>query len=66
MEEAFMKTYTILTLEQIRNLTLDQLINEYNELIETIGHLQRKLEEEQKENTMLWQEFERLTDELYG
>lgn len=48
-----MKTYKMITLEQADELSLNTLVQSYNDAIETIWHLQNKLCEQMKENEQL-------------
>lgn len=61
-----MKTYKTITLEQAGELSLNSLVQNYNDAIETIWHLQNKLSEQMQENEQLWQAYEEISDELYG
>lgn len=61
-----MKTYKTITLEQAGELSLNSLVQNYNDAIETIWHLQNKLSEQIQENEQLWQAYEEISDELYG
>ena len=61
-----MKTYKTITLEQAGKLSLNILVQNYNDAIETIWHLQNKLSEQMQENEQLWKAYEEISDELYG
>lgn len=61
-----MKTYKTITLEQAGELSLNILVQNYNDAIETIWHLQNKLSEQMQENEQLWKAYEEISDELYG
>ena len=61
-----MKTYKTITLEQAGELSLNILVQNYNDAIETIWHLQNKLCEQMKENEQLWKAYEEISDELFG
>jgi exonuclease VII small subunit len=61
-----MKTYKTITLEQAGELSLNSLVQNYNDAIETIWHLQNKLREQMQENEQLWKAYEEISDELYG
>ena len=61
-----MKTYKTITLEQAGELSLNNLVQNYNDAIETIWHLQSKLSEQMQENEQLWKAYEEISDELYG
>lgn len=61
-----MKTYKTITLEQAGELSLNSLVQNYNDAIETIWHLQNKLSEQMQENEQLWKAYEEISDELYG
>ena len=61
-----MKTYKTITLEQAGELSLNILVQNYNDAIETIWHLQNKLSEQTQENEQLWKAYEEISDELYG
>ena len=61
-----MKTYKTITLEQAGELSLNSLVQNYNDAIETIWYLQNKLNEQMQENEQLWMAYEEISDELYG
>ena len=61
-----MKTYKTITLEQAGELSLNILVQNYNDAIETIWHLQNKLSEQMQENEQLWKAYEEISDEIYG
>lgn len=61
-----MKTYKTITLEQAGELSLNILVQNYNDAIETIWHLQNKLSEQMQENEQLWKAYEEISDEFYG
>ena len=61
-----MKTYKTITLEQAGELSLNILVQNYNDAIETIWHLQNKLSEQMQENEQLWMAYKKISDELYG
>lgn len=61
-----MKTYKTITLEQAGKLSLNILVQNYNDAIETIWYLQNKLSEQMQENEQLWKAYEEISDELYG
>lgn len=61
-----MKTYKTITLEQAGELSLNSLVQNYNDAIETIWHLQNKLSKQMQENEQLWKAYEEISDELYG
>lgn len=61
-----MRTYKTITLEQAGELSLNSLVQNYNDAIETIWHLQNKLSEQMQENEQLWKAYEEISDELYG
>ena len=61
-----MKTYKTITLEQAGELSLNSLVQNYNDAIETIWHLQNKLSEQMQENEQLWKAYEEISDELSG
>ena len=61
-----MKTYKTITLEQAGELSLNSLVQNYNDAIETIWHLQNKLREQMQENEQLWKAYEEISDALYG
>ena len=61
-----MKTYKTITLEQAGELSLNSLVQNYNDAIETIWYFQNKLNEQMQENEQLWMAYEEISDELYG
>lgn len=61
-----MKQYTMLTIEEARKLSLDDLIRKYNDAVEDIWYLNYKIHELHDELD-LWQEaYDKVSDELYG
>ncbi len=58
--------YEMITKEQEDSLSNDQLIKMYNEAVETIWYLQKQLKELSEENERLWDDYEELSDHLYG
>lgn len=61
-----MKSYEMITLEQAASVSLETLVHNYNDAIETIWYIQRKLQEQIAENDQLWKAYEELSDQLYG
>lgn len=61
-----MKSYEMITIEQASQLSLKRLVNDYNDAIETIWHLQHKLQEQLLKNEQLWEAYEDIADKLYG
>lgn len=51
--------------EQARLISLDRLVNEYNDAIETIWLLQHRPQEQLLKNEHLWKTYEELADELH-
>ena len=56
-----MKTYKTITLEQAGELSLNSLVQNYNDAIETIWYLQNKLNEQMQENEQLWMAYEEIS-----
>lgn len=48
------------------SFSIAELIEMYNEAVETIWILQKRLHELSAENETLWEDFEELTDHMYG
>lgn len=61
-----MNRYKTITLTQAQELSLEQLLHEYNDAIETIWHLQQQHLELKQENAALWAAYEDLSNKLYG
>lgn len=61
-----MKSYEMITIEQASRISLERLVNDYNDAIETIWYLQHKLQEQLLENEQLWEAYEDIADKLYG
>jgi len=61
-----MKSYDMITFEQAGQLSINELIDAYNDAVETIWHLQNSLHELMLENEHLWEVYENIADELYG
>lgn len=60
-----METYKTITLVQASQLSLEYLVRDYNDAIETIWYLQQQLHEQKKENDALWAAYEEIADKLY-
>ncbi len=58
--------YEMITPDNSSSLSLVQLIEMYNEAVETIWILQKRLHELSAENETLWDDFEELTDHMHG
>ncbi len=52
--------------EEAGSLSVLQLIEMYNDAIETIWYLQERLNELSVENDALWDDYEELSNQLYG
>ena len=61
-----MNTYQTITFTQAQELSLERLVHEYNDAIETIWYLQQQLLELKQENAALWATHEELSNKLYG
>ena len=61
-----MNRYKTITLTQAQELSLERLLHEYNDAIETIWHLQQQHLELKQENAALWAAYEELNNKLYG
>ncbi len=61
-----MKTYELITPEQALHISPGSLIDNYNDAVETIWHLQHLLKELRQENEMLWATYEDMSDKMYG
>lgn len=61
-----MNEYHMLTLEQASSISLKELIDMYNEAIETIWYYHQKIENLMEENDSIWAAYEDMADELYG
>ena len=61
-----MNEYHMLTLEQARSLSLTELIDMYNNAVETIWYYHRKIETLMEENDSIWAAYEDIADKLYG
>lgn len=58
--------YNTISLEEAGSLSVLQLIEMYNDAIETIWYLQERLNELSVENDALWDDYEELSNQLYG
>lgn len=58
--------YEMITPDNSSSLSVVQLIEMYNEAVETIWILQKRLHELSAENEALWDDFEELTDHMHG
>ena len=61
-----MDRYKTITIVQAKELSLERIVQDYNDAIETICHLQQQLLEEKQENAALWAVYEELSNKLYG
>ena len=61
-----MNEYHMLTLEQARSLSLTELIDMYNDAVETIWYYHQKIETLMEENDSILAAYEDMADELYG
>lgn len=61
-----MKSYKMITIEQAQLKPLHCLINDYNDTIEMIWHLQCRLKEQLLENEKQCKAYEDISNELYG
>lgn len=59
-------SYNTISLEEAGSLSVLQLIEMYNDAIETIWYLQERLNEMSVENDALWDDYEELSNQLYG
>lgn len=60
------RLYKLITNEEAGALSVPQLIEMYNDAVETIWYLQKRLNELSEENDALWDDYEDLADHLYG
>ena len=61
-----MNKYHMITLEQASSISLKELIDMYNDAIETIWYYHQKIETLIEENDSIWAAYEDIADELYG
>lgn len=61
-----MNKYHMITLEQASSISLKELIDMYNDAIETIWYYHQKIETLMEENDSIWAAYEDIADELYG
>ena len=59
-------SYNTISLEEVGSLSVLQLIEMYNDAIETICYLQERLNELSVENDALWDDYEELSNQLYS
>ena len=59
-------SYNTISQEEAGSLSVLQLIEMYNDAIETIWYLQERLNELSVENDALWDDYEELSNQLYG
>ena len=59
-------SYNTISLEEAGSLSVLQLIEMYNDAIETIWYLQERLNKLSVENDALWDDYEELSNQLYG
>ena len=61
-----MDKYHMLTLERACSLSVKELVEMYNDAIETIWYYHHKIKDLMEENDSLWGAYEEIADELYG
>ena len=61
-----MEKYEMLSPEQAKSLSTEQLVEKYNDAVETIWYLTKRLRDEMDENDILWFAYEEATDKLFG
>lgn len=61
-----MNTYQMITQEEALCLSPLQFMKKYNDTVETIWHLQQKLQDLHSENDALWKAYEEVSDQLFG
>ena len=61
-----MNEYHMLTLEQASSISLRELIDMYNDAVETIWYYHQKIETLMEENDSILAAYEDMADELYG
>ena len=59
-------SYNTISLEEAGSLSVLQLIEMYNDAIETIWYLQERLNKLSVEDDALWDDYEKLSNQLYG
>ena len=57
-------SYNTISLEEAGSLSVLQLIEMYNDAIETIWYLQERLNELSVENDALWDDYEDLSNQM--
>lgn len=61
-----MNEYHMLTLEKACSMSIKELVNLYNDAIETIWYYHWKIEDLMDQNNAIWAAYEEVSDELYG
>lgn len=61
-----MKEYSLISIDEIKNVPLSEIVNQYNEAITTIWHKDRIINKLKEENEMLYKAYEDVSNELYG
>ena len=61
-----MKEYLLISIDEIKNVPLSEIVNQYNEAITTIWHKDRIIDKLKEENEMLYKAYEDVSNELYG
>ena len=61
-----MEEYKMLSPEQAKTLSTEQLVEKYNDAVETIWYLTKCLRDEMDENDNLWFAYEEVADKLFG
>lgn len=61
-----MKPYEMITIANASKRSFEEIISEYNNLIEIIWELEFNLHEAGEEYDSLFEEYEKITDKLYG
>lgn len=58
-----MKQYKTIKISDLENLTFNDLIKNYNDLVETIWYYQQQIEKLVEENDQIWAAYEDVSDE---
>ena len=61
-----MKEYSLISIDEIKNVPLSEIVNQYNEAITTLWHKDRIIDKLKEENEMLYKAYEDVSNELYG
>lgn len=61
-----MYTYEMITDKDLEKISKTHLAHLYNDAVETIWHLNARIQELMEENEAVWKSYDEISNELYG